>query len=1160
MHRGRLLLVWVAVLATLAISIVLALLSPWLALDPHISEDIAVIAGLVAATLLPFVADPIRQLLYPKPSESPFPTKLPPGFPDPPARLVDRPAQYGRIRHLLLAKKPDSGRRSVAIIGMGGAGKTALAIVAGYDEAIEKEYRDGVLCIPAGQRPNLPELQTALAHRLGKENAAYTNADIGKADLQVLLADRACLLIIDDVWEAASLDALDCVGSRGALLFTTRDRGLAHARLDDASCVEVSDLEPQQSLELLARWASTAERTVRADKLPASAPDICTGVGNLALGVALCGGMIQADGNTPDAWDRVAAAVRRHDPKTIALDGADGDYGPDQYKYSSLYAAIDLSIAVLREEVDRQRYRELAVFAGRGPVPPEAVEALWGTDTDETAGLLRQFANRSLLGRGNKGWIILHDLLYDVARTQLTASAGGLAATHLKLVEGYRARCADGQWPDGPDGGPDGYFFENIAYHLTQAGLTDELDHLLLDYDWLRTKLSVAGIVGLLSDYSQQPRSPTIELVRSALQLSAPFLATDSTLLPQQLTGRLVGSPEPEIARLLDVIRERAPRPWLCPRTPVLNPAGGLLERVIDGHTGPVTAVAVSPDGTRIVSGSEDRTVRVWNLADGGLERTLEGHTDSVVAVAISPDGTRVVSGGEDRTVRVWNLADGRLERTLEGHTYSVTAVAISPDGTRVVSGGRDGTVRVWNLADGRLERTLEGYVVWSVAVSPDGTRIVSGSWRTVQVWNFADGRLERTLEGHSLAVTTVAASPDGKRVVSGSSDRTVRVWNLADGRLERTLEGHTGLVVAVAVSPDGTRVFSGGADGTVRVWNLADGRLERTLEGHPGLVWSVAVSPDGTRVVSGGADGTVRVWNLTASRLERTLEGHTRSVTAVAVSSDGTRVFSGGGDRTVRVWSLADGRLERTLKGHTVWSVAVYPDGTRIVSGGPDEERFWNRMNWRLERTLKGHTYSVAAMAVSPDGSRVVSGDADGTVRVWNLAAGRMERTLEGHTYAVAAVAAVAISPDGTRVVSGGGDRTVRVWNLADGGLERTLEGHTDWVMAVAVSPDGTRVFSGSSDRTVRVWSLADGRLERTLEGHPVTAIAVSPDGTRVVSGDGDGTVRVWNLADGRLVARWTAEPGTMATAVCTVPTDSSLVVYGDSAGDVHVLQLLEA
>ena len=944
MHRGRLLLVWVAVLATLAISIVLALLSPWLALDPHISEDIAVIAGLVAATLLPFVADPIRQLLYPKPSESPFPTKLPPGFPDPPARLVDRPAQYGRIRHLLLAKKPDSGRRSVAIIGMGGAGKTALAIVAGYDEAIEKEYRDGVLCIPAGQRPNLPELQTALAHRLGKENAAYTNADIGKADLQVLLADRACLLIIDDVWEAASLDALDCVGSRGALLFTTRDRGLAHARLDDASCVEVSDLEPQQSLELLARWASTAERTVRADKLPASAPDICTGVGNLALGVALCGGMIQADGNTPDAWDRVAAAVRRHDPKTIALDGADGDYGPDQYKYSSLYAAIDLSIAVLREEVDRQRYRELAVFAGRGPVPPEAVEALWGTDTDETAGLLRQFANRSLLGRGNKGWIILHDLLYDVARTQLTASAGGLAATHLKLVEGYRARCADGQWPDGPDGGPDGYFFENIAYHLTQAGLTDELDHLLLDYDWLRTKLSVAGIVGLLSDYSQQPRSPTIELVRSALQLSAPFLATDSTLLPQQLTGRLVGSPEPEIARLLDVIRERAPRPWLCPRTPVLNPAGGLLERVIDGHTGPVTAVAVSPDGTRIVSGSEDRTVRVWNLADGGLERTLEGHTDSVVAVAISPDGTRVVSGG------------------------------------------RDGTVRVWNLADGRLERTLEGYVVWSVAVSPDGTRIVSGSWRTVQVWNFADGRLERTLEGHSLAVTTVAASPDGKRVVSGSSDRTVRVWNLADGRLERTLEGHTGLVVAVAVSPDGTRVFSGGGDRTVRVWSLADGRLERTLKGH--TVWSVAVYPDGTRIVSGGPDEE-RFWNRMNWRLERTLKGHTYSVAAMAVSPDGSRVVSGDADGTVRVWNLAAGRMERTLEGHTyavaaVAAVAISPDGTRVVSGGGDRTvRVWNLADGGLERTLEGHTDWVMAVAVSPDGTRVFSGSSDRTVRV---------------------------------------------------------------------------------------------------------------------------------------------------------------------------------
>jgi len=259
------------------------------------------------------------------------------------------------------------------------------------------------------------------------------------------------------------------------------------------------------------------------------------------------------------------------------------------------------------------------------------------------------------------------------------------------------------------------------------------------------------------------------------------------------------------------------------------SPAMDDVDRTLEGHTGDVLSVAITPDGTRVVSGSGDQTIRVWNLQSGCLERTFEGQARRVVAVAITPDGTRVISGSwfDDNVVRVWDLASGRLERILVGHTQMVAAVAVTPDGARVVSGSFDNTVRVWDLASGRLERTLTGHThaECSVAVTPDGTRIVSGSFdNTVRVWDLASGRLEGTLEGHTAEVHAVAITRDGARIVSGSGDKTVRVWDLASGRLEGTLEGHTAEVLAVAITPDGKRIVSAGND-NLRVW-VAPARL----------------------------------------------------------------------------------------------------------------------------------------------------------------------------------------------------------------------------------------------------------------------------------------------------------------------------------------------
>jgi GTPase SAR1 family protein len=292
---------------------------------------------------------------------------------------------------------------------------------------------------------------------------------------------------------------------------------------------------------------------------------------------------------------------------------------------------------------------------------------------------------------------------------------------------------------------------------------------------------------------------------------------------------------------------------------------------VLKGHTRPVRAVAVTPDGAQAVSASEDTTLRVWDLATGESLATLQGHTSWVDGVAVTPDGARAVSASRDRTLRVWDLAAGKPLATLQGHTEAVWDVAVTPEGARAVSASGDSTLRVWDLAAGEPLATLQGHrdVVWCVAVTPDGARAVSASMdRTLRVWDLATGKPLATLQGHTDGVNGLAVTPDGARAVSASRDRTLRVWDLATGKPLATLQGHTdGMNNSLAVTPDGARAIEALDDSTLRVWDLAAGEPLATLQGHTDGVNGVVVTQDGARAVSASDDGTLRVWVLAALR-----------------------------------------------------------------------------------------------------------------------------------------------------------------------------------------------------------------------------------------------------------------------------------------------------
>ncbi|MBK8096917.1 MAG: WD40 repeat domain-containing protein [Planctomycetes bacterium] len=558
-------------------------------------------------------------------------------------------------------------------------------------------------------------------------------------------------------------------------------------------------------------------------------------------------------------------------------------------------------------------------------------------------------------------------------------------------------------------------------------------------------------------------------------------------------------------------------------------------------HEAGVSAIAVSPDGTRIATGASDGVICLWDAAAlldpkaaaaPSPQRTIEVHRHAVYCVAFAADGRRLASASADKTARVFDVATGATISSFTQHSYPVTTVRFAPDGKRVCSTSyqrpKGGEVRIWDPADGRELALLQsGYAPitcshWSV----DGSRIAAASWdQQLHVFDLSAPERPTVVrlgpEGGYRAAQASALTADGALLAVACKDDQIHLFEPWNGTSVRDLVGHTRIVEGVAFSPDGATLASGSADSSVRLWDAGSGRPLARLLGHRGVVRAlVFVGP--SRLLTGSADGTVRLWDVPGAPAVARRTVFDQAGYHAAESPDGKLLAIGFADGQLALHSPGDGTRVDALGREDDWvgCVQFSPDGSLLASAGARQLLVWDLGERAIRRALSvapagapGHGCGggVDAIAWSHGGRLLAAVSRDHKARAWRVATGDLLWTAEFAGQQVR----LAFSPDDATVAIAG-QAGAALHDAATGELRIPLRGHRGRVTGIRFTPDGSEVLTLGEDGTLRAYRAADGTAVAQVRAHDGNgrAAEMSPDGRRLATCGEDDRLVVWDVA----------------------------------------------
>ncbi|MCW3099246.1 MAG: hypothetical protein JWL77_4864 [Chthonomonadaceae bacterium] len=587
--------------------------------------------------------------------------------------------------------------------------------------------------------------------------------------------------------------------------------------------------------------------------------------------------------------------------------------------------------------------------------------------------------------------------------------------------------------------------------------------------------------------------------------------------------------------------------------------------------TAPVTALAISPDGKTLAAAMNANDILLWNLSDFSSAGTLGGHTSSVSSLAFSADSQKIVSGSADKTVRVWNVATG-LQLTSLAQANAVTSVAFSIDGTTVCAGDSGGFIKIWNSTTGIVLHTITGPGSFQqsvhISLSPDGSQLAGGYLggdTKVHLWRVSDAASLAAVDT-TFPLVSVAYSPDGSQVCTIDANNHLDVWSGFNLASVATLPApFTSTVKTIVTNPAGTVVATASLDGQVRLWDPASGTLLSTITPMLGTVNAAQVSvltysPDGATLAVGGFTGqsfnptnVLWIFRTSDNTLVRSI---TVATTSLAYTPDSSTLAVGVGNN-INLYTTTNMALAHTLTGHTstVNAIAISPDGTTLASASSDHTvKTWNLTTATLVKTLSKHTSDVNSVTFSADSLTLIDGSNDATSILWRIADGLVLQTF-AHTDAINTAV---FSRDGKQIATGANDRHLKIWDIINSSTplrDYTLEtgaplnsSLTNGATSMVYSQDGKFLFYARND-----WTLVGAA--NPLFVPLITGLTINP--TSVVGGTsvtGTVTLNSTTLAGGAVVSLSSDNTGVAAPAMSTVtvPQGSATATFAINTSGV--------
>ncbi len=521
------------------------------------------------------------------------------------------------------------------------------------------------------------------------------------------------------------------------------------------------------------------------------------------------------------------------------------------------------------------------------------------------------------------------------------------------------------------------------------------------------------------------------------------------------------------------------------------------------GHSAGINSVAFSPDEQRILTGSSDGTVKLWDLKGHELQ-SFRMSVGGINSVSFSPDGQRILAGGAGENAKLWNLEG----QELQPFPTKVLSLVYSSDGQKVLVGNPSSEVLLFDSAGQKLQ-SYEGYQFGNslVAFTSDGQQLLTGSYDwTATLWDLEGNKLKSFFE-EAEGLNYMTFSSNGQRILTGSIDGTIKVYDLSGQELH-SFKGHTTNISSAAFSPDGQQIATANFDGIMKLWDLQGQELQ-TFTGHIGGVTSMIFTSDGQQILTGGDDGTARLWNISGHQIQAFM-GHAFEVKSSVFSHAGQQLLTGNSDGIVRLWDL-EGKEIYPWVGHSgeITSVKYSHDGQQILTASEDgTAKLWDLKGKELV-SLEGHSDRIMSAVFSPDGQQILTASLDKTVKLWNLE-GQNLQTFQKHA---SGVLVATFSPDGQQFITGSEDGTVKSWDLRGKKLQ-SFKGHSKDVYSIAFTPDGQQILTGSYDDKVKLWDL-NGKELKTIEDpdHRIMSVSLSPNGDQILTGSYDGTVKLWDL-----------------------------------------------